>query len=336
MPIKIIDQLTHTGPPVNIDKPSPVLATKGDADPQWLKDLQRDGVVVVKGVITKEKAAEYAQRAEEWLEGFNLGYKRDDPSTWDVKNLPRHNRGGLYSQYSFAHSQFVWDCKSEPKIVDLFATIWGTPELTVSFDGGSLAVPLPKEQVENAAAPWPHSDQSVFRPQRHCIQGLLNLLPNGPEDGGLMVVKGSANLFHKFKESNPHLEPKDGWRTRDSCHYTPEGVQWYLDQGCEWVKPQMEPGDFVLWDSRAVHYGAAPNGPNKRFAVYICYKPIKNLTEEQRQIKVESFNRGWCTSHDPTDFIAKERQDEPWNINFPYGKPVLTETAQKAVGLIPY
>ena len=30
--------------PMNVDKPSPLLATKGDADPQWLKDLQRDGV----------------------------------------------------------------------------------------------------------------------------------------------------------------------------------------------------------------------------------------------------------------------------------------------------
>lgn len=54
--------------------------------------------VVVKGVVTPEKAAEYAQKGEEWLEGFKLGYKRDDPSTWDVKKLPKHNRGGLYSQ----------------------------------------------------------------------------------------------------------------------------------------------------------------------------------------------------------------------------------------------
>lgn len=36
-------------------------------------------------------------------------------------------------RYSFAHSQFVWDAKSEPKIIELFETIWGTPELTVSF-----------------------------------------------------------------------------------------------------------------------------------------------------------------------------------------------------------
>lgn len=33
------------GPP-GVDKKSPALATKGDADPQWLKDLQRDGVSI--------------------------------------------------------------------------------------------------------------------------------------------------------------------------------------------------------------------------------------------------------------------------------------------------
>lgn len=30
--------------PMNVEIPSPVLATKGDQDPQWLKDLRRDGV----------------------------------------------------------------------------------------------------------------------------------------------------------------------------------------------------------------------------------------------------------------------------------------------------
>lgn len=103
---------------------------------------------MVKGAITRENAAEYAKAGEDWLEGFNFGYRRDDENTWDVKNLPRHNRGGLYSKYasslpsqgnahsrsySFAHAQFVWDAKSEPGIVGLFETIWGTDQLTVSF-----------------------------------------------------------------------------------------------------------------------------------------------------------------------------------------------------------
>jgi len=324
--------------PVNLDKPSPAIAITGsEEDPQWLKDFQRDGFVVIKGVVSKEKAlGYYANAAEDWLEGFNLGYKRDDPSTWNVKNLPRHNRGGLYSQWSFAHSQFVWDAKTEPKIVDAFAKLWGTEKLTVSFDGGSLAVPLPADQVEGNKKPWPHSDQSAYRPQRHCVQGLLNILPNGPEDGGLMVLRGSANLFEQYFKEHKHLEPPEKWPTRDGYHYKPEELQWYFDHGCEWVKPVMDPGDFVLWDSREVHYGAAPTKENKRFAIYICYKPIAFLTEEQRQIKVEAFNRGYCTTHDPCDFIIKDHQEAEWNKNFPYGKPVVNEQGQKAVGLIPY
>ncbi|GFZ51910.1 hypothetical protein JCM24511_09680 [Saitozyma sp. JCM 24511] len=319
--------------PMNVDKPSPVLATKGEQDPQWLKDLQRDGFVVVKGVVTPEKAAEYAQKGEEWLEGFKLGYKRDDPSTWDVKKLPKHNRGGLYSQYSFAHSQFVWDAKAEPKIVQLFETIWGTDKLTVSFDGGSLAVPLPADQVDDNKAPWPHSDQSAYRPQRHCIQGLLNLLPNGPNDGGLMVMRGTANLFGQYFEEHKHLE---GWTKRDGFRWTDETLQWFVDRGCEWVKPAMDPGDFVLWDSRTAHYGAAPMEEKKRFAIYICYKPDAYLTPEQRERKVEAFRRGYCTSHDPTDFVIKDNQEAEWNVHFPYGKPTLSEKTEKAVGLKAY
>ena len=101
-------------------------------------------------MVSPEKAAHYRDEAFKWLEGFKMGYKRDDPSTWKKENLPRHNlwvtltgssgarlttgrSGGLYAHYSFAHAQFVWDIKSEPEIVKLFETIWGTDRLAVSF-----------------------------------------------------------------------------------------------------------------------------------------------------------------------------------------------------------
>jgi len=312
------------------------VATKGDQDPQWMKDLMRDGFVLVKGVITPEKAAEYVNQGEDWLEGFNLGYKRDDPSTWDVKSLPKHIKGGLYSHFSFAHSQFVWDCKTEPKIVELFETIWGTEKLTVSFDGGSLAIPLPLDQVDDNAAPWPHSDQSARRPQAHCFQGLLNLLPNGPDDGGLMVMRGSANLFAQYFEEHKADAPPEGWPAVDGFTWDDEKLQWFKDRGCEWVKPAKEPGDFVIWDSRTAHYGAFPKSQNKRFAVYICYKPDEYMLPEQRQAKVEAFNRGYCTTHDPTDFLVKDEQEAEWNKHFPYGRPVLNEQGKKAVGLVAY
>ena len=44
-------------------------------------------------------------------------------------------------------------------------------------------------------------------------------------------------------------------------------LQWFKDRGCEWVKPEMEPSDFVLWDSPTVHYGATPLEQKKRFTI---------------------------------------------------------------------
>ena len=35
--------------PLGIDRPSPKLAVNGESDPQWFKDLQRDGVSILSG-----------------------------------------------------------------------------------------------------------------------------------------------------------------------------------------------------------------------------------------------------------------------------------------------
>ncbi|KAL3440168.1 hypothetical protein BJX65DRAFT_315049 [Aspergillus insuetus] len=319
--------------PWGIERPSPPLAKPTSNSPQWLHDLHQNGWALVKGVVPKEKALKYADRAEDWLEGFGLGYKRDDPTTWKSKNFPRHRHGGLFDHFSFAHAQFVWDCKSEPKVREIFATIWGTDKLTVSFDGGTLAVPTPAEPDHGKAA-WPHSDQSAYRSWPHCIQGLLNLLPNGPDDGGLAVMNGTAPLFKQyFREHEP---PEGGWIKKDQFLWTDETLQWFKDRGCEMLKPSMDPGDFILWDSRAVHYGAAPMGNNKRMAVYTCYKPFDFMTEEQRLRKVEAFKQGYMTSHDPTDFVLKEEQMADWNIRHPYGFPEINKATQQAIGLTPY
>jgi hypothetical protein len=38
--------------------------------------------------------------------------------------------------------------------------------------------------------PWPHQDQDPEKHGFRCMQGLVNLLPNGPDDGGLIVCRG--------------------------------------------------------------------------------------------------------------------------------------------------
>ena len=48
-------------------------------------------------------------------------------------NCSRSYRGGLYSLYSIAHAQFVWDLKTEPEYIRLFQEIWGTEKLLGTF-----------------------------------------------------------------------------------------------------------------------------------------------------------------------------------------------------------
>lgn len=36
-------------------------------------------------------------------------------------------------RFSFAHAQFVWDAKAEPGVRDVYAQVWGTDKLTVSY-----------------------------------------------------------------------------------------------------------------------------------------------------------------------------------------------------------
>lgn len=319
--------------PLGIDRPSPQLASLTADSPEWLRHLHEHGWALVKGVVPQERALQYAEKGDDWLEGFKMGYKRDDPSTYKSTNIPKHRYGGLFDNFSFAHAQFVWDCKSEPGVREIFAQIWGTDKLTVSFDGGTLAFPTPDEPG-HGKAPWPHSDQSAYRPWPHCIQGLLNLLPNGPNDGGLAVMDGTAPLFEQY--FSEHAAPEGGWTKRDGFDWTDETLQWFKDRGSTWLKPSMDPGDFILWDSRCVHYGAAPEGVRKRMAIYICYKPIEFLSDAQKERKIEAFKRGYMTSHDPTDFVLKEDQMAEWNILHPYGAPTIPLATQQAIGLVPY
>lgn len=55
---------------------------------QFLVDLERDGYVVVPGVIPQSACDGFQEAALSWLEAFRYGFKRDDKSTWTAQNLP--------------------------------------------------------------------------------------------------------------------------------------------------------------------------------------------------------------------------------------------------------
>ncbi|CAK7213977.1 hypothetical protein SEUCBS140593_002031 [Sporothrix eucalyptigena] len=311
--------------------------------PEWLKEFNARGWTVVPEAVPRESALAYADKGYEWLESWSLGFDRNDRSTHKAANLPWHIRGGLYFKYGIGHEQFVWDLKSEPGLVDKFEKVWGTKKLLVSYDGINLSLPeQERPKTDPLFAPWSHVDQSPLRPYFDCVQGILNLLPNGPDDGGLMVLDGSSKYYTELWEHFDHKKPEGGWNERAYQNVDAEMCQWLESKGCKWVKICAQPGDLMLWDSRTIHYGAAPSSTNPRFAAYVCYKPADSISTQTKAWLLESFEKRECTTHDPAAPRGKTRlppDDHPTYEEAkrrPVQQPVLTPRAKQLAGLVPY
>lgn len=143
--------------------------------------------------------------------------------------------------YKAPHEDFAWQLRSEPGIKGAYATVYGTDDLIVSFDSWNVTLPgfayapfestallltqqcRRKDNGENK--PWPHQDQGRLSyhlsPERELIratdpkttgmrsvQGIANLLPNGDDDGGLIVMKGAHHLWDEFHKEHENEEDK--------------------------------------------------------------------------------------------------------------------------------
>lgn len=213
----------------------------------WRDDFHRDGCCVIKGVVSPERAEYYKAKQIEWLQNFGLGFDPNDKSTWTKDHLPVSFKGGMYFGYGSNHEKFVWEARTEPKVLDVFTKLWETDELLTSFDGMNITLP---RQKDITWSPWPHCDQSQLRKGMQCVQGLVNYQPNGPNDGGLVLMKGSSKLFDEFfKEERTGAQSVDApppeMKFIDHFRFSEEHVKWFEDRGCKIEKINMEAGDMV-------------------------------------------------------------------------------------------
>ncbi|KAK6907864.1 hypothetical protein I203_101865 [Kwoniella mangroviensis CBS 8507] len=332
----ITTTLTSTG---GESRSTGILKLRGHEEDHF-PELKTRGWTVVKNVIPPLKAREYEDRAYRWLESFGKGFDKDDRSTWKPDNLPWFAKGGLFNRHGAAHEQWAWDIRSEEGIIDTFAKIWGTDELLVSYDGVNVSLPFKNEDLGDRGEPWPHVDQSPNRTGKECIQGIANLAPNGPKDGGLMILDGSFPLYNQYFEEHQHLKPSDGWDWRDSYSYPEETLEWFYSKGCKWVKIEAGPGDLILWDSRTVHYGAHAEGDRPRVATYVCYKPAEGISPERMGLRKTALEDYSGTSHDPINFRLTGTNVagplSPDEKQLPKQPAVLSERAKKLAGVVAY
>lgn len=112
--------------------------------------------------------------------------------------MPIINEKGMVLGYGVQHQDFTWEVRQEPGVVGAFEKVYETEDLIVSFDSVGMTFPNRTDIAKNK--PWPHQDQDPAKPGFRCMQGLVNLLPNGPNDGGLIVCKGAHLLSEEFHE----------------------------------------------------------------------------------------------------------------------------------------
>ncbi|KAF6823148.1 hypothetical protein CPLU01_11583 [Colletotrichum plurivorum] len=248
--------------------PNKLFAQEGVTYGDFRDALVRDGFVVVKGAIPRERADKYADDMFSYLENFagGLGFDRNDPSTVKESNLPVITEKGMCLGYGIAHESFTWAVRQEPGVVSAFAKVYDTEDLIVSFDAVNMAFPNRKD-------------------------GLVNLLPNGEKDGGLIVCKGAHLLSEEFHEKFRD-EPDRVWAwTKEWYGFTDSGMRWLQQKGCQWEKVDAEPGDLILWDSRTPHYNLSPEGDVPRFCVYACYMPVADASQEDLVRKKDAYER---------------------------------------------
>ncbi|CBF80106.1 hypothetical protein AN7787.2 [Aspergillus nidulans FGSC A4] len=309
-------------------------------------DLLRNGFAVVKGAVPRDRALKYADEIYDWLEEFGLGFNRHDPSTIHKDHLPDINEKGMCLGYAISHESFTWAVRQEPGVIAAFEKVYDTPDLIVSFDSVNIGFPNRTDIKPNK--PWPHQDQDPEKPGFRCLQGLVNLLPNGPDDGGLIVCKGAHLLSEEFHEAFKDEERIWSWyersvysSTKEWYGFTDAGLQWLRDKGCEWIKLTAEPGDLLLWDSRTPHYNLSSKTSQPRFAVYTCYMPVEDATTKQLQTKKMAFEETKMTTHWPNAMhvvdlpVHRNGELDPYDRKKPRKPVQLTDRGFKLTG-IPY
>jgi ectoine hydroxylase-related dioxygenase (phytanoyl-CoA dioxygenase family) len=266
----------------------------------WRADLLENGFTVLKNAIPRDQAVAYQEKAYAWLKSFDSELDFSKPETWIKENLPVQSKINTFTTYGVVHEKFMWDARMEPGVVNAFAHLWGTEELLVSFD--ALNITLPNRVDVPRKEPWEHIDQSPLRRGMHCVQGIINLSPSGPEDGGLVAYPGSHKLHDQFFDTQTD---KSSWSPKDWYKFEKDQLEWFAEKGIKPQKVCADVGDLILWDSRTIHYGSEPSELSKqiRTVIYATYTPERLANEKSLEKKRTTFKSWGATTHWPHDNI---------------------------------
>ena len=300
-----------------------------------LQQLQQNGYAIVPELFDAAESLKIMEGLWEHIE--HITYKlvdRKDPLSWrnHAKFFPSH--GMLHQHFGIGQSQVAWDVRQNPKVRKVFADIWGTDNLAVSFDGASFSLPPEVTNRGWHTKDWYHLDQATARNDLESVQGWVTGEDVEEGDATLTLLKGSHLKHAEFAKKFDLQKLTANW-----YKLTQEQVDWYK-QECERVDVVCPKGSLVLWDSRTVHAGKGPvkgrsNSTRQRGVVYVCMTPARLLTpalirKRQNIVLAKRTSSHW--PHRPKLFGVLPRT---YNSNVkippvaPVPYPVLTEQGAK-------
>lgn len=303
--------------------------------------IQKFGVAIIPNVINENECKNMLDDVWNYFEhitqNWEIPFKRDDQSTWRefYKLLPLHSM--LIQHWGVGHCQASWNLRQNPKIVQIFASLWNVQqdELLVSFDG--LSFQLPPEIIGKGhyKTPWLHTDQSYQRNDFECVQSWISALDVENGDATLMVLEGS-NKYHKDFAEHFNIKDKDDWYKP-----TTEQLKFYTDiKKCEPVHIVCGKGDLVLWDSKLIHCGIEARkgraNENFRCVSYICMLPRLGTSNANLKKKQKAFRELRTTKHHPQKSLLFNKNPRTYDGQLPeitpINEPNLTDLGMKLAG----
>lgn len=302
--------VTAAGKQVNVTSVTP---PKFDvSDPAAYQYLEDNGYVVFTKVATPEELAQGYELFWKFMQYSFPQVLRDNVSTWGAPNWPKWGETGVINADGIGNCEFSWFCRGLPKVKTIFSSIWNTDDLFVSMDAAGATRPLEYNPDWKTRGGWFHFDQNGYvKKGRVCVQGLLNFLPSGPNDGGLVVMPKTNLLFDQLFATRTDLCNKYGG---DFVKITKPGLlpEIWNNPTYAPIKLNLDPGDFAMWDSRTAHCNhpaspqqKLPKPDLRRLVSYICMTPVSSAKKNRKELVEErlgAFKEGLTTSHWPHEF----------------------------------
>lgn len=226
----------------------------------WRDHIINEGwaVVPIPG-MTQAKVDEYVSKFYDWMEEASklnatkdeptLAFDRNNPSSWS--SIPP-NVHGIFKQH-FGHQPWQWEIRE--MCLPIFQELYFGPNkdkwepILTSFDGGCFRYSGDEPSVKPGTTKlWIHNDQPRCLDGFVCAQGVVNLLDNGPLDGGLVLIEDSKDIWSDYNARHP----SDGI------------VFGYSDMsdedlaGSRFLKICAPPGHIIIYDSRMFHCNIPP------------------------------------------------------------------------------